>query len=245
MELLPPQLGVEPTLGENQVRVPLVIQAQQKDLAAKLAELRPFIDSDVRLKTELIGKIPADAQESGTLGAMVRDYATQYDALFSNTTTAIDKSRHQVQELRTGSEFNAFQVLEGVSALQPGTSDVLAVELKAIELQMFDPGPVSKNSIDEQLQRGPVHSCGLTFANAADKVGAAANGADQGARDFNEAIAKKLSIFLNPSVRKRLEQGRSEPVIAKLLSCKTSEDARKLLLPEAAQNPDVVQTINR
>jgi hypothetical protein len=90
-----------------------------------------------------------------------------------------------------------------------------------------------------------VHSCGLTFANAADKVGGAAKGANQGAQVFDETIAKKLSIFLNPSVRKRLEQGRSEPVIATLLSCKTSEDVRELLLPEAAQNPDVVQTINR
>jgi hypothetical protein len=221
------------------------IQAQQKDLAEKLAELRSFIDSEVRLKTELIGKIPADAQETGTLGALVRDYTTQYDALFSNTTSAIDKSRDQIQGLRTGSEFKAFQVLEGVSALQPGTSDALAADLEAIELQIFDPGPVSKNSIDEQLQRGPVHSCGLTFANAADKVGAAAKGADQGAKIFDDAIAKKLSIFLNPSVRKRLEQGRSEAVIAKLLSCKTAEDVRQLLLPEAAQNPGVVETINR
>src|SRR5208283_4145630 len=73
------------------------IQAQQNDLAQKLADLRPFIDSEVRLKTELIGIVPAEAQETGTLGALVRDYAIQYDALFSNTTTAIDKSRDRVR----------------------------------------------------------------------------------------------------------------------------------------------------
>jgi hypothetical protein len=230
---LPEAKGLEP------------IQAQQNDLAQKLADLRPFIDSEVRLKTELIGIIPAEAQETGTLGALVRDYAIQYDALFSNTTTAIDQSRDRVRALRTGSEFKAFQVLEGVSALQPGTSDALAAELEAIEREMFDPGPVSKNSIDEQLQRGPVHSCGLTFANAAGKVGAARKGADRGAKFYDEALSKKLGIFLSPSVRARLEQGRSEPVIAKLLSCKTSDDVRKLLLPEAEQNPGVVQTINR
>lgn len=221
------------------------IQAQQKELAEKLADLRPFIDSDVRLKTELIGKIPADAQETGTLGALARDYTTQYDALFSNTTAAIDKSRDQVQALRTGPEFKAFQALEDVSALQPGTSDTLAAELEAIEQLMFDPGPVSKNSIDEQLQRGPVHSCGLTFANAAEKVLAAAKGAGQAAKIYDEALGKKLSIFLSPSVRTRLEQGRGEPVIAKLLACKTAGDVRKLLLPEAERNPGVVQTINR
>src|SRR5439155_19470493 len=112
------------------------------------------------------------------------------DAFFSNTPSSIDKSRDQVQELWTGSEFKAFQVLEGVSALQPGTSDALAADLQAIELQMFDPGPVSKNSIDEQLQRGPVHSCGLTFANAAEKVRAAGKGADQGAKFYGEALSK-------------------------------------------------------
>jgi hypothetical protein len=121
----------------------------------------------------------------------------------------------------------------------------LAAELAAIEKLMFDPGPVSKNSIDEQLQRGPVHSCGLTFANAAEKVRAAAKGAGQAAKIYNEALGKKLGIFLSPSVRTRLEQGRSEAVIAKLLSCKTPDDVRKLLLPEAEQNPGVVQTINR
>jgi len=221
------------------------IQAQQKDLAEKLAELRPFVDSEVRLKTELIGKAPADAEETGTLGALVRDYTTLYDALFSNTTSAIDKSRDRVEALRTGSEFKAFQVLEGVSALQPGTSDALAAELAAIEKLMFDPGPVSKNSIDEQLQRGPVHSCGLTFANAAEKVRAAAKGAGQAAKIYDEAFSKKLSIFLSPSVRTRLEQGRGEPVVAKLLACKTPGDVRKLLLPEAEQNPGIVQKINR
>jgi hypothetical protein len=121
----------------------------------------------------------------------------------------------------------------------------LAAELEAIEQLMFDPGPVSKNSIDEQLQRGPVHSCGLTFANAAEKVRAAGKGAGQAAKIYDEALGKKLSIFLSPSVRARLEQGRGEPVIAKLLACKTAGDVRKLLLPEAEQNPGVVQTINR
>jgi hypothetical protein len=222
-----------------------LLQAQQKDLAEKLTDLRPFIDSEVRLKTELIGKIPADAQETGTLGALVRDFTTQYDAMFSNTTFVIDQSRGQVQALLTGTEFKAFQTLEGVSALQPGTSDALSADLNGIEQRMFDPGPVSKSSIDGELQSKPAHSSGLTFANAAEKVRAAEEGATQAATIYDEALNKKLSIFLSPSVRTRLEQGRSEAVIEKLLSCKTPDEVRKLLLPEAEQNPGIVQTINR
>ena len=49
---------------------------------------------------------------------------------------------------------------------------------------------------------------GLTFANAAEKVRAAGKGADQGAKFYDEALSKKLGIFLSPSVRTRLEQGR-------------------------------------
>jgi hypothetical protein len=62
---------------------------------------------------------------------------------------------------------------------------------------------------------------------------------------YEEALSKKLSIFLSPSIRTRLEQGRKEPIIAEVLSCKSSDDVRKILLPRVAQDAGIVQTINR
>ena len=121
------------------------------------------------------------------------------DALFSNTTSAIDESRDQVQELRTGSEFKAFQVLEGVSALQPGTSEALAADLQAIELQMFlilarSPRTPSMNSFSEDR----CIPAALRFANAADKVGAAAKGADQGGEDLRRNHRQKAEHLPEP-----------------------------------------------
>jgi hypothetical protein len=54
-----------------------------------------------------------------------------------------------------------------------------------------------------------------------------------------------MAVFLSPAVRERLEQGKSEKVIAGLLSCSTVDEVRSYLVEACAVDQGTVATINR
>ena len=53
----------------------------QRKITEKIANLQTYIDSEVKLKTELIGKTPPEPEENNTYGVLVKEYSTVYLAL--------------------------------------------------------------------------------------------------------------------------------------------------------------------
>ena len=217
----------------------------QRKIVEKTANLQPYIDSEVKLKTELVGKIPPGPEESNTYGLLVKEYSTVYLALHDNVLDRAEGCRNKISEILNGDDLKAFKIMEKITALLPAVSDALEERLQLLADGVFGCPSPSKASVEERLRNNPVHHCNLSFENYAaildeiDATAARAYGA------LNGTINGKLEVFINPAVRARLEQGKKEPIIAKLLDCKSVADVRNLLIKACLKDPAIVDIINR
>ena len=202
------------------------IREAQADLAAKLRNLAIYIDSEVKLKTELIGQSPPAQGESGTLGCLIREYSDAYIAMHDQVQSAIEGAQTAVEALLAGDELRALERLEGITLLQPPVSVKLASDLQAMLAKITPCGQASRVSVEAQLLSGPVHQCGLTFENAPERIQNAESVAASSRGRVESALDQAMSLFLAPAVVQRLEQGRNEPVISRLLECQTPAEAR-------------------
>ena len=103
----------------------------------------------------------------------------------------------------------------------------------------------SRASIQDQLHRGPVHECGLTFANAQERLDASGVAATPARQLLDETLDGKMAVFLNPAIWERLAQGKSDPLIAGLLACPDVAAVRGYLVGRALADPGIVAAINR
>ena len=221
-----------------------VHKAQQK-VCKKLSALQPFVDSNIKLKTELIGKIPPEKGETGTIGSLIHEYSSVYIALHDSVSSHTESCQKEIQSIIEGSELEALRIMENISILLPAISENIEEELIELKSGIFKCPDSSRRSVEEQIKRGPVHECGLTFANAQDHLSHAKASADSASDIFNTAFDGKLEIFLNPTVRKRLKQGESEKVIKGLLQCDNVREVRTYLVKMCLDDPSIVDVINR
>lgn len=221
-----------------------VIQNQQK-LAGKLTNLQPYIDSEVKLKTELLGHLPPEAREEETLGVLIHSYTAVYAAMHDSVVDRLENNRREINHLLNSDEMKALKILEGIAALQPAVSGAIAGRLTELAKRIFACPSPSRASVEEQLKAGPEHECGLSFQNAPEVLKRAETLAAEARRLFAEAFDRKTEVFLNPGVRERLEQGKAEPVIDGLLKCTDVAAVRKYLVEACLADRAVVEIINR
>jgi hypothetical protein len=219
----------------------------QRVLAAKLEQIKPYIDSEVKLRTELLGRlsVTGGAEEAGTLSALIREYTSVYTVLHDGVMDVADTARRRIQDLLRGKELQAMQRLEQVSALRSSVPEDVTGALQDLANNVFFCAQPSKSSIETQLQRGPVHECSLSFQNAANHTRQAQETAKQAILTLEEAINRKVKVFLTPNIQDRLRQGGAEPGIAALLRCETLDDLRGYLVEASLADPALIDQINR
>ena len=215
------------------------------DVQNKLFRIKVYIDSDVKLKTELIGHKPPLEGEHGTIESMIEMYTSVYLSIHESVLSQVTQYREQIQAMLTGAELNALKKLEKITALQPATSEKLQKKIEHRLNSLFDCASPSAHSVEKQLGKGPTHECGLTFANAGTTVSGAADNAAQAEFLIDEDFRKKMEVFFNPAIRSRLEQGQKEKDIAGLLACQTPDELRKYLVKKIQENTDIIKLINR
>ena len=221
------------------------VRKRQRKLCDKLADLRPFIDSDVQLKTDLIGRTPPEAGETGTLGTLIHEYTTVYSALHESVMESLEGNRDEIQDLRESTELNALPLLERVSALQPAMSGQISAQLTNLADSIITCNSASRASIEEQLKANPIHECGLDFTNADAWIRAGEEAVAEARSLFDSTYNRKVEIFLNPAIRERLQQGDSEPLIASLLKHDDVVDLRAFLVEAVLKDQSLIDTINR
>jgi hypothetical protein len=187
----------------------------------------------VRLKTELIGRNPPVAGETGTLEVLIREYGSVYAALHNNALDRLERVRGQILARQRGDDLRALRVLEGITALQPPVSREVERRLEELANGLFTCASPSHGSVEEQLRNGPVHGCGLSFDNVDQYLAAAEEAAQEARQVVDEALDRKMEVFISPAVWTRLTQGEQEPLIAGLLECVTVEQARAYLVPRS------------
>ena len=139
----------------------------------------------------------------------------------------------------------ALEVLDGITALQPASTDKLIARLTQLRAEVFECPSPSRASVEDHLRSGPLHECGLSFVNASTHVQTADVAARKASQLLDEAFRRKMDVFLNPAVRERLEQGKSEPAISGLLACKTTDELRAYFIKAVQATPDLVDIINK
>lgn len=211
----------------------------------KLLNLKEYIDSDVKMKTELVGHFPATEGEKGTISAMTREYSSVYLPMHESAVNVIDAARRRIQDTIEGNEVRALGVLDGITALQPASTDKLIGRLTQLQDEIFECPSPSRASVEDHLRNSPIHECGLSFVNAATYTQAAEDAAEKADQLLDDAFRRKMEVFLNPAVRERLEQGKTEPAIAGLLACETTDALRSYLGKAVEETPDIVDIINR
>jgi hypothetical protein len=221
------------------------VYAVQAEVAPKLSNLKPYIDSDVKLKTELIGQYPPEPGEVGTVGALMQEYATVYMALHDSVMNKSDTCRQEIETLLNCDDLQALKILEGITALQPKVYDRTQQELTRLSTSIFACKDPSRISVEKSLKSEPVHQCGLTFENYSAHLADAELAVEAARALVEETIERKIEVFQNPSVQDRLQQGVSDPLIASLLECKTLLEIRNYLVSTSLKDPGIVGVVNR
>lgn len=221
------------------------VRNTQKIIIEKLKNLQPYIDSNIKLKTELIGSEAAGASEKDTINALLKDYTALYVSMHDHVTEQCSQSLSKIKGLLSGSEWSVVALLEKIMALQPAFGADLEEHLLQIADSVFSCSNPSKKSVIEDLRLQPLHKCGLSFANASGCLEQARQLVDEASEYYDKIINDKLQIFFNPAIRERLQQGKKEKIIAKILRCKNTWDIRKLLISELQKDSQIIDIINR
>ena len=221
------------------------VRTLQNTLAEKFKDLKPYIDSEVKLKTELIGQMPSTNSGDGTLSSLINTYTSAYQALFDKINSALEESRNEILDLLKGDEMKALQAFEKISALQPAVAHDLKTDLTAFADEISTYDLVSRTSIEEQLSKNPLHDCGLTFENAGTQLKDAEEKVSTAVQKFYQIFNEKVEIFRNPAIRERLEQGKDDKTISELLEKTSVADLREFLMKAVNQDESIIEKINR
>ena len=216
-----------------------------RKITEKIKNLQPYIDSEVKLTTELIGKMPPEPEETNTYGVLVKEYSTVYMALHDNVLDQAESCRNKINGILNGDELRALKIMEKITALQPVVSTKLEDKLRLLADGVFSCPAPSKASVEERLRNNPIHQCNLSFENYSDILDGVESTSRKAYNALNGIINGKLEVFINQAVHERLEQGKAEPIIASLLDCASIAEVRTLLVKACLEDPTVVDIINR
>lgn len=210
----------------------------------RMAHLQDYIDSEVRLKTELVGRFPPVEGEKGTIAALIQIYTARYLPVHESTLNQVETRRRQIQKVLQGADLRVLSLLEGITALQPAGTNTLVARLKQLETEMFTCSAPSRASVEDHLRQSPQHECGLTFTNVATHLHQADAAAQEAVQLLDQAFEQKMTVFLTPAVRERLQQAQSQPFLARLLACTTPAGLRAAFIQAAEEIPNLVELIN-
>jgi hypothetical protein len=221
------------------------LRRAQSRVAEKLARPQPYIDSEVRLRTDLLGPPVAQPGDAETIWGLIREYTATYAAWHDTVLDRLDDQCKRINAVVTGDELRGLEILEGVSALQPPVTPELRADLNELERSIFTCSSPSRASIQDQLRRGPIHSCGLAFDDGQSYVAAARALAEKAEQLVSVAVLSKMQVFHNPAIRERLAQATHEPAIAALLACSTPDETRRYLIAACLTDSAIIGLINR
>jgi len=221
------------------------LREMQSALSSKLKNLQPYIDSEVKLSSELIGRNPPQAGESGTLWSFIHEYTIEYAAMHDNVLAGIDENRNTIEDLLSGDDMKALGVLEKITAIQQHESTEIRALLKKLSEEIFSCPNSSRSSIDKALKSKTEHGCGLSFSNASKHLELASQKSEEACRVLDDAINRKMEFFLSPGIKERLKQGESEPEIAALLKCQTLSEVRSYLVGACLRDSTLIDKINK
>ncbi len=216
-----------------------------KEVNIKLENVRPFIDSEIKMRTEFIGEETETPTASGTLRSLITEYTKLYLAMHNYVLSKLEASQKDLDFIISSEEMKVFDALEGVSALQhKGSTEVRSV-VNECAAELFICANPSHASVERDLRSRPEHECNLSFATSQDELQKANDLVIKAKETFDIAFNKSIEFFLNSAIRERLKQGQGEKVIDGIIACTTVEELKDYFTKTYQKNPEFVNIINR
>ncbi|MGV8120120.1 MAG: hypothetical protein AB2L14_10215 [Candidatus Xenobiia bacterium LiM19] len=216
-----------------------------QSLKDRLSHFQDYIDSEIKLKTELLGSFPPATGERATRGRLIQEYAPVYLTLHNHVIKQAEKEKSEIQILLESDELKALEILEGISALKPESYEAVVRFLRDKSESIVQCKSPSKTSIESSLAKAPVHDCGISFHNVQDLIQEARRASEEARSHFNNVLNGKIEILRNPTVQGRLSQGSSEPLIRELLECSDAVELRAYLVKKSMEDKAFVTLINK
>jgi len=212
-------------------------------LREKLDDLSPFISSDLKLRTELIGT--QGDSDGATFEHLQKEYISTYVALHEQILSQTDRYRKQGEQLVEGDEMRVLSMIEGISGFGQQVTPRLNQEIRDSLQGIFSCPEPSRISIEQALHDAPQHTCNLTFSNYKEILEYAESAATHVTDLLSSEYSKACMFLLNPSIQNRLKQGEGDEIIDGLLACRSPEDVHAFFIGHADDLKTLVATINR
>ena len=123
----------------------------------KLNSLKDYIDSEVKLKTELVGHFPPVPGEKDTIAAMIQEYSSLYLPMHEFVVNKIEDCRKKITDIVEGDELTALEILDGITALQPASAHELKERIIQLGEKLFKCPSLRK--LLENICTNPLHEC--------------------------------------------------------------------------------------
>ena len=223
----------------------VAISKHLESIENKLTNITPYIDSNTKLKTELIGDALRNIGDQGTVYGLIRDYSVLYKAMHEYVLTEVGTYTKKIDELLQTDDWKVINSLQAISSLQPKKAKETAEKIKDIRQSCFVCADSSVASVDLRIQTYPEHSCGLSFANSESKIENAKQAFSQAEANWKTTIKDTASFFLSAAIKERLEQGKAESCINSLIACKQVEEVLQYFKSNLSQINDIISKINK
>ena len=211
----------------------------------KLTNITPYIDSNTKLKTELIGDALRNMGDQGTVYGLIKDYLVLYKAMHEYVLTEVGTCTRKIDELLQSDDWKVINSLQEIGSLQPKKAKETAEKIKDIRQTCFTCPESSVASIDQRIKTYPEHNCGLSFANSESKIENATQAFVQAETIWKTTIKDTASFFLSNAIKEKMEQGKAESCIKGLLDCKQIEDVMNFFKSNLTQINDIISKINK
>ena len=215
-----------------------------KELNNKFENIKQFVDSEIKLRTDLIGEETETVAVSGTLTALIEEYTHLYQAMHNEVLSKIETCREDLDSILTSNEMQVLNALEGVSALQSKCAEDVQATVVNNETELFSCTDPSLASVERELRSRPEHECNLSFSNYQDKLKKTDDLVEETKSLFDITFNNTLEFFLNPSIKERLKQGEGDPIIDGILASTTIGELKDFFTKTCQNNPGFVDIIN-
>ena len=221
------------------------INKHLESIENKLTNITPYVDSNTKLKTELIGDALRNTGDQGTVYGLIKDYLVLYKAMHEYILTEVGTCTRKIDELLQTDDWKVINSLQEIGSLQPKKAKETTEKIKGIRESCFACSESSIASIDLRIKTYPEHNCGLSFANSENKIENAKQALVQAETIWKTTTKDTTSFFLSSAIKEKLEQGNAESCIKDLLDCKQVEDVMNFFKNNIAKINDIILKINK
>lgn len=222
-----------------------VLQKSIGKIKEKFTNIKTYIDDDIALRTDLIGSFEDPQVATDTLVGIVREYLPVYCSIHDQLAQKADLCLEHIDTLQKGSELQAIRMLDNVVALSPREADNINVFLNSLKDEIFTCNDSSRGSIENELHKKPIHSCGLKLTDAEQLLERITNVQLRATDYVKNVLMRRVDVLLSDSVHSRLIQGNEDLSIKSIVECTTPEALIQVLLQLSKTDNEIAGKINR